>query len=256
MAHYSIKFIIVCILLIASKITYARTLYYEDQDLKSFLADLSLISKPRASVPAKKMITIGITFIVSKNPKRYQEVLNHLNSIPQYLRPAIIQGLVNTNGKNIKVNQTYKLTPYPLIEEIDNLSFILPSNNLKDYELNMMTADYLWSAFAATGHHDYLLRIITFLNQFSLRIRAIGQEIKNREVCDKLETYFTGSLTTSSLYDLLDSLTKEEVIESMSYKVVSWSVESLRKTCPAVDSAVKTIFINQPQLNFYQDIKF
>ena len=119
----------------------------------------------------------------------------------------------------------------------------------------MLAADYLWTAFYVTGNQDYLVRIVTFLSQFSTKIRAISQEIKNREIIDNVTSKLGVSSKTESLDSLVKTLTMKEKFEIISYDIVSWSLESNRKSFPAIDISVKEIFTKRPKLNFYQDVK-
>jgi len=158
-----------------------------------------------------------------------------------------VQGIVNAQGKKAEINDKYNLSPQNLVEEINKIEFIFPSDTLEKMDFNCKTADYLWVAFYMTGNKEYLLKIITFLNQFPLQIRILAAEATNNVA--------TGTHDQKTPYqDILDTLTVDETTQFYTYKIISWSLASNREQYPTIDTMVEKIFSSQPNLDFYRDV--
>jgi hypothetical protein len=122
-------------------------------------------------------------------------------------------------------------------------------------DFNCKTADYLWVAFYMTGNQEYLLKIITFLNQFPLQIRILAAEAINREAIQRILNVATGTHDQETPYqDILDTLTVDETTQFYTYKIISWSLASNREQYPTIDTMVEKIFSSQPNLDFYRDV--
>lgn len=230
--------LLICIFL-TKNITTAQSIYYEDKNLRGYIDDISSIKAPLDS-HTEKMITIQISFMVNTNPSSYKELLDNIDDIPEHLRLAVVQGMVNIKGKDIEINKNYKLVPKKLIAEIDNFTYLLPSNNKEKMVVNTDGTDYLWAAIAITGNRDYLKRIITFLNQFPPWVRTVAFELENRKAIDKAMFKLTG-VQGNEVENLLSQLTTEERYEIMTYDIVSWSLESNKKQYPVLDFMINSI---------------
>lgn len=100
-----------------------------------------------------------MTFALLKNPKLLPDLINKLDSVAPSVQTSIVQGIVNAQGKKAEINDKYNLSPQNLVEEINKIEFIFPSDTLEKMDFNCKTADYLWVAFYMTGNQEYLLKL-------------------------------------------------------------------------------------------------
>ncbi len=247
--YKAILLICMCSFLITT-IASANDMYYEDKNLQGYIDSINEIKAP-LDPHTEKIIVIQMTFMLDAYPEIYKELLNNINNVPEHLRPAIIQGIVNVKGKDIETNKNYKLLPQQLIAEINSFRYRLPSDNEENMVINTDSTDYLWAALDATGNKDYVQKIITFLSQIPLKSRVLGEEVKNRANLDKAWFELTGS-QGKEVQNLVSQLTLEERYEVATYQIISWSLESSSTNHPKIKVMVDSIFNANPELNFYK----
>ena len=255
MGNNLLKFILILYSVSSGEKTMAAELFYENPNLSLLIQHLPHDKTKKCDIHEQKILTIQVTFALLKNPKLLPDLINKLDSVAPSVQTSIVQGIVNAQGKKAEINDKYNLSPQNLVEEINKIEFIFPSDTLEKMDFNCKTADYLWAAFHMTGNKEYLLKIITFLNQFPLQIRILAAEAINREAIQRILNVATGTHDQKTPYqDILDTLTVDEITQFYTYKIISWSLASNREQYPTIDTMVEKIFSSQPNLDFYRNV--
>lgn len=252
MLRFFIKISMLFCIVMNVQISFAGSLYYKNKDLKAVLDSFSLAPSPISS-HTKKIIEVQVSFILDQNPKSYDEIIKLLDAMPKHLRPTIVQAIVNVKGRGIAINKDYNFTPHPIIAEMNKIQHIFPVESQESYAENSDKTDILWSAYYITGNKEYLMRIVTFLSQFSKEVKIAAAEWKNTQMLDQFQKQLgvESSLEKEFIKELFETKIAFAVL---AFGTVEWSLSANMHQYPEIKAAVEKIFEDNPELNFYKGI--
>ena len=214
-------------------------LYFEHGDIKHLFQEYS--DNAISAQSYEYYIETQISLIISREPKKYQEIIGNLDIVQENLQRFIVQGLVNIKGKDIEVNSRYNLEPRTIIEELEKINLVYPVKDDDTLNNNFKLVDMLIAALHITGNRKYLTVLLEFPTKCSEAIRTTA-------------TSLLSSVTESnSLQNVLKTY-KQKVEQQEFYDcsscIIAYHYTNLhRQKYQEIDNMAKKILQENPDIN-------
>jgi len=251
------KLFLVLFTILINFASYSDELFYKHSSYGNFKKSLSQyagsLDKKKANEDMQHSKQIAVVF-TTKALEAHSDYLN--KAIKDYRnfkkteQEVLLQAFYNI--KNNEIIETLSedknlVSGNDISKKIDEMNFITKDNiqfGQEDLNYNSNLADYLWSAFYATGNDKYILKMLDFVHAWPKDLQTLAWEMLNRDSVDAMKKLSGGTerdLTVKykDIFEGVKKSGKANVDQLKSLYIVLWSLESNAKQHPELKKIIK-----------------
>jgi hypothetical protein len=239
--------------------------FYEAPSYSRFIKHLDEFDNA-SNKHVENLISVFTICVLQRHPDYIEELIKAYPNFSSLKQQMMAQALYIVQGEQI--TKKLPIAPSKLPDHLldftylDNITLKFPVKTENDLTYNSDNADYLWSAFDATGDRKYLVKILQFLSSEELFIKTLATEMINRDMLTSVTNKLSGKQEKPDYNDLFDALNKNYPKDPahyqrrlMSYYITLWSFNSNKTRFSDIDKKIKEIIRERPDLDFAKDIK-